>query len=424
MAVRQEKLDEMISHLAMYDFRQLHTWYAEARAKILSQDGVTFGDIDEIQNRIVIGVMDSDAMARVQAALTTLAAPDDAVLVKSGVRPARLDRATSLRGIVRPVVAGVQINRGVGEPGACTLGYNVAHPQDSYWYFTTAAHCTGAGIGNVSGDTFGQPDINSPIAFDVADPPVFTPAQDSRCPSHTCRYSDVALLRYTTGNWKHGHVAWPNTGSINFTTTRGINAAADPTMYMLVHMVGRTSGHTGGLVIGVCVDRFVADGVWRLCSGMADYVSDPGDSGAPVVTDVLNIVTARGSHWGSDLGPEPTNKYFSMHSQWDSEMRQDFGGSFDVTLAGSPAPFVNISGHNLIPPDLACTWTASATGGVPPYSFVWSGVLSGGGGSIEGILFSSGTLNVKVTDAVGHTDTDSFFITVQDGAPAPPDCFE
>lgn len=181
MAVRQQQIEEAISRSVKYDFRQLHTWYGEIRAKIFSLDGVTSGDIDEDQNRIVIGVADPEIMARVQKELAQVAAPEDAVLVKSGIRPAKLD--IDLRDEVRPVVAGVQIST----VGFCTLGYNVAHPEDSYWYFVTAAHCTNV-FGVVDGDVFGQPQNNRPIGFEVADPPTFTQAEDPRCPSYECRF--------------------------------------------------------------------------------------------------------------------------------------------------------------------------------------------------------------------------------------------
>lgn len=372
MAVRQQKIEEAISHSVKYDFRQLHTWYDEIRAKILSLNGVTSGDIDEARNRIVIGVADPEMMATVQKELAQVAAPEDAVLVKSGIRPAKLD--VDLRDEVRPVVAGVQISR----VGFCTLGYNVAHPEDSYWYFVTASHCTEV-YGTVNSDVFGQPENDRPIGFEVADPPTFTLAEDPRCPSYECRFSDVALIRYTISSHKQGHIAWPtNFGSRNSTTTKPIDGAADPVLYQLVHMVGRTSGHQAGLVQGMCEDILGSDGIWRLCSGRADYVSGAGDSGAPVFTDGTwygGMVIARGVHWGSQTA---TVKFFSLHSLWDSELREDFGGTFDVTAP--PPPFtLSINGPSVVSPmAIACTWLAAASGGTPPYhSYQWSGVLSG-----------------------------------------------
>lgn len=181
-------------------------------------------------------------------------------------------------------------------------------------------------------------------------------------------------------------------------------------------MIGRTSGHQGGLVKGMCEDVLGTDGVWRLCSARADYVSGSGDSGAPIVSDNSGVVIARGVHWGSQSA---TVKFFSLHSSWDSELREDFGGTFDVTAP--PPPFtVSIDGPSVVSPMASCTWDAAPSGGTPPYhSYQWSGVLSGTSSSVTGSVFSSDWLYLSVKDSSSPQQTAyaQKYITVDWGAP-------
>jgi hypothetical protein len=414
MAVRQQHLDESTSHLAKYNFRELHTWYGEIVEKVLSIEGVTSSDIDESQNLIVIGVTDSETMAKVQTALRHVAAPRDAIHIKSGIQPATL--AIDLRNYVRPVVAGVQLYNA----GYCTLGYNVNHPEDGYWYFLTNSHCTSE-YGGVHGDFFGQPDAAHPIGREAADPPTFTHAQDSRCPNYECRFSDAALIRYSTSSYRHGYIALPNIGSRDFTTSVAINAAADPVQYQLVYKVGRTTGHTGGLVRRMCENRFGSDGIWRLCSVVADYVADVGDSGSPVFTNYSGVVTARGIHWGRETGSNPIEVFFSPHSAWDAELRADFGGTYSVVYV----PPLNgyIDGPDEVSPMISCTWYAAPSGGTPPYkNFQWSGVLSGTNNYVSGQVWSSGYLNLTFKDSGTPQQTKSTSKWIESDWNGPPSC--
>ena len=49
----------------------------------------------------------------------------------------------------------------------------------------------------------------------------------------------------------------------------------------------------------------------------------------------------------------------------------------------------------------SCTWQAFGSGGTGNYSYQWSGILSGLGSSISGVV-SSSTLYVTVTDGSGQ----------------------
>jgi subtilisin family serine protease len=81
-----------------------------------------------------------------------------------------------------------------------------------------------------------------------------------------------------------------------------------------------------------------------------------------------------------------------------------------------------ISGPTQVRPTDQCTWYSNVTGGVQPYSYAWSGVLSGTGPQITGRLSESGLLNLDVTSTDGQHSHDDIFITVSSqGAADGPD---
>ncbi len=107
------------------------------------------------------------------------------------------------------------------------------------------------------------------------------------------------------------------------------------------------------------------------------------------VSPLSRPYVAVGMHMGSNPA-DGTEKVFSMHEEWVDELEADYGGTYCVTIYCSPDPSVSISGPSILPSGLLCEWTASASSGVPPYSFSWSGVASGSGSSLDAIINSSG----------------------------------
>jgi len=176
--------------LARYDVRQLGrafgdaakmrvvrgdfawTQLAEWNRQILKMGviaGLTQTDIDEVRNRISIGVVDDAAAARVRAALARLKVPTTAVIVEH--IPAMTLLSDSLIGVVRPPGGGVAIHGN----GYCTLSYNAYYHDatgtyDGKRYFLTVSHCT---------NTFGVVEVLS------SDNPRTPTALESKSSIHT-----------------------------------------------------------------------------------------------------------------------------------------------------------------------------------------------------------------------------------------------
>ena len=72
-------------------------------------------------------------------------------------------------------------------------------------------------------------------------------------------------------------------------------------MGAVVYKVGKATGLTSGIITGVCVGIPVLPGPIKfLCQTTANYLSAPGDDGAPVfqiTNGALSLVKLVGIHW-------------------------------------------------------------------------------------------------------------------------------
>jgi hypothetical protein len=292
-----------------YTFAELDGMHQRASA-VLGIGGVVYTDVDDMLNRLAIGVENSAAAADVRNALDVLGVPAAAVVIRE-TEP--IVPMQTLRDRVRPVAGGLQINF----PGfLCTLGFNVRSPERPNVHgFVTNSHCTN-NRGTVDNTPYWQPSgsVASPadpnfIGTEVHDLPFFT---GGSCPAgRLCRWSDSAGGRYAPGI---------NNIFARIYRTTGVNTgslAIDPANPMFtitaerpfpnigdtMHKVGRTTGWTSGTVSQSCANTNVSGtNITMLCqehvSGASGIVAG-GDSGSGVFDNVVgNNVRLVGLLWG------------------------------------------------------------------------------------------------------------------------------
>ena len=95
-------------------------------------------------------------------------------------------------------------------------------------------------------------------------------------------------------------------------------------------------------------------------------------------------------------------------------------GGGPAVVCNASALTANISGPDEVQPIQFCSWSASVSGGLQPYTYSWSGVLSGSASDIMSLVSESGWLNLTVTDDANSQVNTSKFITVDFQAP---ECF-
>jgi hypothetical protein len=52
------------------------------------------------------------------------------------------------------------------------------------------------------------------------------------------------------------------------------------------------------------------------------------------------------------------------------------------------------------------------SGGTPPYAYQWSGLFTGSGPSVSGVVEENGTLYLTVTDAANDQGSDQIYVEI------------
>jgi hypothetical protein len=285
---------------ARFAWTDLERWYAQATPEALAVPGAVFADADEAGNRVHIGVEHAAAASRVRSVLARLGIPAAAVDVEI-VAPIR--QVATLRGVVRPVVAGVQINF----PGfLCSIGFNAT--RQTIKGFVTASHCTNT-QGGVESTPYWQPTQTAKpvqIATETVDPTY--KGTLAGCPSgRRCRRSDAAFAKYVNGTTNTlGRIARTgSTSSTDLTIVGGWTVTSNATSSSFtvgetVNKVGRTTGWSRGKVVATCVTVNVSgSNITQICQTVVNAKVGAGDSGADVfkVTSGTNV-KLDGVLWG------------------------------------------------------------------------------------------------------------------------------
>ncbi len=289
-----------------YDWTQLEDWFSRASAGVLAIPGAVFVDANEASNRVTIGVQQG-SFARIRGIVERLGIPPEAIEFQETM-PVRL--LATLRGRVRPVVGGLQINF----PGfLCTLGFNaVRNGQRS---FITNSHCTNH-QGGVESTPYYQPSQNiapARVATEVSDP-VYSQSKTGCPPGYRCRFSDASRAAYTSATTstlgRIAKTAGPNNGSITISGNFNVTAEGSASVGQVVGKVGRTTGWTAGKVTNTCVNVAVSGtNLGQLCQTLVSARSGAGDSGAPVFKGSSNV-TLVGILWGGIVNPNGSSTTF------------------------------------------------------------------------------------------------------------------
>jgi hypothetical protein len=307
-----------------FSYKELHKWRNKIRKKADRIDHLSFLDIDESKNRIVISSssLKSDNN-QIFALLDQLNIPERAIITEEQERininleslPCIIDESTgeeicegpggpdieippssyTLRDEHSTYTGGIQI-RG-SRDNLCTLGLNVSWANNSRRGFVTASHCTEV-FAELDYEYFYQG--NTQLGREEFDRETWQSWNgDSYCnDSYECKYSDVALIEYPISLFPDapvGTIARPaSLNSIELNSTSDLegyfvyDTITWPVGGIGVHKVGRTTGLTTGTIDKSCTDSFASrDGInyMYICVSRADYDSDAGDSGAPILTN-------------------------------------------------------------------------------------------------------------------------------------------
>lgn len=167
--------------------------------------------------------------------------------------------------------------------------------------FVTNSHCSDDEW-NLEYTTYYQPYKYYEIGSEAVDPNGWS------CEiTYKCRYSDAVIARTNAGvEVDVGYVArTTGLGSLTVDAAQPrftVSGASDVYGGETVYMMGRTSGWLAGTVTHTCVSyKKTWEGRWHkvLCTDVADYNSQGGDSGSPVFlwNGTSELITLVGVHF-------------------------------------------------------------------------------------------------------------------------------
>ena len=313
---------------ADYDFAQLQAW-SEQLTPMLSRSDVYLIDVDEVGNRVSLGVADANAIGAVRAEAARLGIPAAAVHVQTQGKP---ETRATVRDRFTTTVGGIQI---AFSGYLCTLGFNARRVSNSANIYVTNAHCTGTqyasdGIAiyqntNAAGNQIGN---------EVYDRALYACAGVGT----SCRWADAAFISNngtrTIGQGGIARTAWASGGPGGLTVTGefdivGRYTGAAPVGTYL-DKTGRTSGSTYGQVTSSCVTI----GVLR-CQDISSVWSEGGDSGSPMHVWIGGAGAAEndtqlyGILWGG-----PSNNWNVTYSSRLSGIESDLGSLTNLCRPG------------------------------------------------------------------------------------------
>jgi hypothetical protein len=322
---RERSSGQILFRKAAHSFLELSEYRNRASDPVLNVSGVQFTDLDEAQNRFVVGLSREASREEVAKLLEELKVPLEAVTFEES---GKVEEDLTLRDYKRPIEGGYQIQRPDG--ATCTLGFNAY--WSGYATFLTNSHCTA----NVwqNNNTLIYQNNNAGVnlvGFELSDPKPYTCGIFGL---YRCRWSDAAVIyKYGSVSANYGKIArttfWGSPGNVGSITVDPYNPRMTiigeysfPTGGEMFDKMGRTTGWTYGFVKKTCVDMnkpsYTGGGIGRiLCQDWTNYKSDGGDSGSPVFRWYGSTVRLAGIHWGGIT--EGGVRYAILSAMWNIE---------------------------------------------------------------------------------------------------------
>lgn len=272
-----------------HDFADLKGWYDKLTGLMAREDVHTL-DVDEVRNRVFVGVRDKAAIQAVRKEAARLRVPPGVLRVE--IRPAP-ELLIGLRDRTSNLTGGYKIEGFTG--GGCTLGFNATHLGISV--FVTNSHCTYNPLA-YDGGTFTQPTYfaGNEIGTELVDKALYN------CNNETlvCRRSDSAYVHHngsrTIGQGKIAYTEHATGGPAPNQTVIGYydiirRASGSFPVGTYLTKTGMTSGTTYGRTTESCVMK---DGYEPrtnkyykyVCQDTSDVYATYGDSGSPMYVRV------------------------------------------------------------------------------------------------------------------------------------------
>jgi hypothetical protein len=323
---------------ARFTFAELNMW-KNAVTRRLRDESVSFIDLDEVNNRITIGIQPGSSRAPAINLARSSGLPEDAIAIVEEPLPTPIQ---SLQDKIRPMDGGIEIGWTPpwSEGHYCTLGVPVEFGSPLRKGFITASHCSQVrwSLGTMASDTtnytqqaFTQPGY-SYVGREYLDPKPFV---GGACPfAKACRYSDALLTYVFDSVASHrGYIALTtfagtnSPGSITIGSIWGpetkIVGIQAPTMGVRADKMGRTSGWTYGPINRTCYNTAGGGGPsihYNLCQYRSYGYADNGDSGSPVFYFGGTTSNMLGILWGRETSLGVNHMVWSPFSAVLSEL--------------------------------------------------------------------------------------------------------
>ncbi|HEY9228644.1 MAG TPA: hypothetical protein VIP11_18460 [Gemmatimonadaceae bacterium] len=418
-----------------YSFAQLAQWRELAVQQAASQGSLVSVDLDEVNNRVTIGVERGasvlTARASVMSQLGTRGVPDGAVQFVE----ARRAKTTALLTDALTPIGGGQIITIVGSGAQCTAGFIAL--INSSKYLLTADHCLG-NAGTRDSILVQLTNSGGAVGFEDIDPSLLL----NTCgwQGWGCKAADVTAFKLTNLGlypaevgriwrpqylWQQGnHLLigsyWPYFAVLG--TQSSIYVGLN------INKVGRVTGWTTGQVTATCVDHYahspLTSNYLLTCQAEGTHTVDVGDSGAPVfVWDGDNGAYLAGLNWGctTNLGNNCVHAIFSPYSNIVSDFSRagvSLSVATNVTLTAPTWGTNYLSGTSPV-----LNWTASSatnTSETTVYDVtrdIWDPFAQNTVVGNEAVCSTTGT---TCTD---NTLTNYFVPELYNGTTQPPSCY-